>query len=104
MVKKTKCKKCSRLRPPFAQTPDGCDICGVERTRVQRAVIVTVVEDIKAKGYTLLSGSDYRINKYTLEEPNPKKLKAWVSWRKEVRNKIRTCQDGDDMVFPKAPN
>ena len=100
------CKKCSRVRPLFALGPDDCDKCRVEESRQLQSQVKREVsaEDIKAKGRRLLTQTDYRINKYSVEEPDVKKLRQWKRWRKKVRNKIRTCKDGDSMVFPKAPN
>lgn len=101
------CKNCHRERPVFALGPEDCDLCRSEKARQQTKPIAKTkgsAEDIKAKGKKLLSQSDYRINKYGLEEPDAKKLGQWKRWRKKVRNKIRTCKDGDTMVFPKTPN
>lgn len=102
-----KCKNCSTPRPVFALGPEDCDKCRPEKARdLSKPLPVNIgsAEDIKALGYKLLQGSDYRINKYTIEEPDSVKLSLWRDWRKEVRSKIRTCKDGDIMVFPEAPN
>lgn len=107
--KKVNCKACGRERPVFALGPNDCDKCRVEnrrkvdKTKYEANTVVTKA-DIKAKGRKLLLDSDYRINKYSIEEPDPVKLVLWRDWRKAVRKKIKTCKDGDTMVFPKAPN
>lgn len=101
------CKSCKRKRPTFALGPEDCDKCRQEAARARVKKVAKTkgsAEDIIAKGSKLLAASDYRLNKYSLEEPNPVKLKLWRTWRKKVRNKIKTCKDGDSMVFPKAPN
>jgi len=107
MKKLIECKACSRPRPKHALGPDDCDKCRVENVRnakrPRRYKNKGSAEDIKAKGKKLLAESDYRLNKYAIEEPDQKKLRQWKRWRKKVRNKIRTCKDGDSMVFPKTP-
>ena len=97
-----KCKNCERERPDFCLGPDDCDKCRYEGIELDTSTPLTVA-DIQGEGRRLLSMSDHRIVKYVLEEPNSDKLELWKEWRQKVREKMRTCEDGDDMLFPLAP-
>lgn len=102
-MKLVKCKSCGRERPEFAISKKDCDKCRYEDLRKKPTDKGIKRNDIIGKGRKLLEASDYRINKYTLEEPDPVKLEAWRTWRNKVKEKMKTCKDGDSMVFPEQP-